>query len=36
MIDLEKLDLEYKDYKNIRDLYIKYKSELEKFNKKYS
>lgn len=36
MIDLEKLDLEYKNYKNIRDLYIKYKNKLEKFNKKYS
>lgn len=36
MIDLEKLDLEYNDYKIIRNLYIKYKSELEKFNEKYS
>ncbi len=36
MIDLEKLDLEYNDYKNIRVLYIKYKSEFEKFNKKNS
>lgn len=36
MIDLEKLDLEYNDYKNIRVLYIKNKSEFEKFNKKNS
>lgn len=34
MIDLKQLDLEYSKYKKIRNLYIKYKNELEKFNKK--
>lgn len=34
MIDLEILDLEYNNYKNIRNLYIKYKNKIEKFNKK--
>ena len=36
MIDLKRLDLEYNNYKNIRNLYIKYKNEFEEFNKKNS
>lgn len=32
MIDLKKLDFEYNNYKNIRNLYIKYKREFKRFN----
>ncbi len=36
MIDLKQLDLEYNNYKKIRDLYIKYKIEFSRFNKQNS
>lgn len=36
MIDLKRLDLEYNNYKNISNLYIKYKNEFEEFNRKNS
>lgn len=36
MIDLKQLDVEYNNYKKIRNLYIKYNIEFSKFNKQNS